>query len=217
VEHDRVGGVRDDRVSGLHHQVTGGAADVDALVPHGREHVFYTAPDAVISDPATTVHGRLDAAAIANLGLPSDATAYVCGPETFMTDLTAALVAAGIAADRVHTERFGGRTPINPGLTAEDRPSPHPPAGEPGTGPHVTFARSGLTVRWRPELPSLLDLAEACDVPTRWTCRTGVCHTCVTPVLAGTVRYATEPLEPPAAGETLVCCAQPTDDLVLDL
>ena len=42
---------------------------------------------------------------------------------------------------------------------------------------------------------SLLELAEACDVPTRWSCRTGVCHTCITPLLSGDVTY-----DPDAAG-----------------
>jgi ferredoxin len=81
----------------------------------------------------------------------------------------------------------------------------------------VTFVRSGLSVRWPESSRSLLDLAEGCDVPTRWSCRTGVCHTCVTPVLAGGVDYAPEPLEPPAAGEVLICCSRPSGDLVLDL
>jgi ferredoxin len=94
--------------------------------------------------------------------------------------------------------------------------SPHQPAGEPGTGPTVTFARSGLTVRWRDQDSSLLELAEACDVPTRWSCRSGVCHTCVTPVIAGAISYRPDPLELPAAGQALVCCARPTEDLVLD-
>ena len=55
----------------------------------------------------------------------------------------------------------------------------------PGTGPRITFARSGLAVNWSPDFPSLLELAEACDVPTRYSCRSGVCHTCVTAVIEG--------------------------------
>jgi hypothetical protein len=43
------------------------------------------------------------------------------------------------------------------------------------------------------------------------TVHTGVwvCHTCVTPLLAGGVTYSPDPLEPPADGEVLICCAQP--------
>jgi ferredoxin len=81
----------------------------------------------------------------------------------------------------------------------------------------VTFVRSGLTVNWNPVHSSLLELAEACTVPVRWSCRTGVCQTCRTGLVAGTVSYAPDPVEPPADGEILVCCAQPASEVILDL
>ncbi|MER7278761.1 2Fe-2S iron-sulfur cluster-binding protein [Dactylosporangium sp. NPDC000244] len=90
------------------------------------------------------------------------------------------------------------------------------PPGEPGDGPRVTFARSGVSAAV-PPAGSILDLADACDVPTRWSCRTGVCHTCETPLLAGEVTYSPEPLEPPDAGSVLICCARPGTDVVLDM
>jgi ferredoxin len=84
-------------------------------------------------------------------------------------------------------------------------------------GPQVAFARSGLTVYWDPGQASLLDLAEACDVPVRWSCRTGVCHTCETGLMSGAVSYAPDPVDEPAAGSVLICCSQPRGDVVLDL
>jgi ferredoxin-NADP reductase len=177
-----------------------------ASLPHGREHVYYTSET-----------GRLTRDALSTLDLPADATAYLCGPDTFMAAMRESLVSLGFEASRVHSELFGGVSAINPGLTGVVRKTPHLPPGVAGTGPAVTFARSGLTVPWSEEYPSLLEFAEACDVPTRWSCRTGVCHTCVTPVLSGRVDYDPDPLEPPAAGEALVCCARPREDVVLDL
>ena len=97
------------------------------------------------------------------------------------------------------------------------RQTPHPPAGQSGSGPTIEFARSNLAVRWSGDYASLLELAEACDVPVRWSCRTGVCHSCETRLVCGTVRYGPDPVEPPADGSTLLCCAQPAGDLVLDL
>jgi ferredoxin len=94
---------------------------------------------------------------------------------------------------------------------------PHAPAGPPGTGPEVAFARSGLTIRWGAGYGSLLELAEACDVPVRWSCRTGVCHSCETALMAGTVGYSPDPVDEPAEGSVLICCSQPSADLVLDL
>jgi ferredoxin-NADP reductase/MOSC domain-containing protein YiiM len=167
------------------------------------EHVFYT------------TQRRLTPDALTDLSLPADATAYICGPQSFMTGIRDALVGIGLDAGQVHSELFGTLAPINPGVTTVTLTPPHQPPGPPATGPQVTFARSGLTVRSAGG--SLLELAEACDVPTRWSCRTGVCHTCVTPVLSGTVEYEPLPLEPPDPGQVLVCCAQPETDVVLDM
>ena len=85
----------------------------------------------------------------------------------------------------------------------------------PGTS--SSFARSAVSAPWGAGYPALLEFAEACDVPTRWACRTGVCHTCETPLLSGAVRYDPEPLDAPAAGNVLICCAQPTEGVVVDL
>lgn len=177
-------------------------------LPHAHEKVFYT---------GVAPKQRLTADTLSELDLPTDSSAYLCGPAQFMTDLRDALVGRGLNPNRVHSELFGTLAPINPGITDITKTPPHQPAGPPGTGPRITFARSGLTVRWSEDSPSLLELAEACDVPTRWSCRTGVCHTCVTPVLSGDVRYDPPPLEAPPAGQVLVCCARPDNDVVLDL
>ena len=81
----------------------------------------------------------------------------------------------------------------------------------------MTFGRSGLTARWDNRYGSVLELAEACRVPVRWSCRTGVCHTCETGLVSGEVAYEPEPIDRPALGNVLVCCARPLDDLVVDL
>lgn len=178
---------------------------VEAL-PNARHQIIYTADT-----------GRPDEQVIAALNLPCDADAYLCGPNRFMDDMRGALVVAGIDAAHIHTELFGALPPINPGIVDSPRPAPHRPAGPAGTGPPVSFSRSGVTVNWSPEYPSILELAEACDVPTRFSCRSGVCHTCVTPVIGGATVYDQPPLELPPDGTVLICVAQPCEDLVLDL
>ncbi len=185
------------------------AAEAHALLaslPNAREHVFYSA----------TV-GRLSKDKLLALDIPAEASAYICGPASFMTDMRDALSAAGLDPGRIHTELFGALPSINPGLTGQASRPPHQPPGPAGTGPMVTFARSGISARFGAAGRSLLELADACDVPSRWSCRTGVCHTCVTPLLSGSVSYAPDPLEPPAAGEVLICCARPSADIVLDM
>jgi ferredoxin-NADP reductase/MOSC domain-containing protein YiiM len=178
---------------------------IDSL-PNARQRVFYTADT-----------GRPDQLAIAALELPRESDVYLCGPDQFMADMRRALASAGIDPARIHTELFGTLPPINPGITDAPRRTPHPPDGPAGTGPSISFSRSGITVNWSDEYGSILELAEACDVPTRFSCRSGVCHTCVTPVIEGTAGYRRMPLESPPAGTVLICTAQPSEGLVLDL
>jgi ferredoxin-NADP reductase/MOSC domain-containing protein YiiM len=193
------------------------ATDLIGRLATARSLVYYTTPRHPLAPDSGVRAGRLTAGVITRLGLPTDANAYVCGPEPFMDDVATALAGVGVGPARIHTERFGSRSRINPGLVGVDAPPPHQPPGQPGVGPAVTFARSGLTTAWSDAYSSVLELAEACDVPTRWSCRTGVCHTCVTSVLSGAASYEIPPLEAPGEGELLICSAQPTSDLVIDL
>ncbi|MBI3217174.1 MAG: MOSC domain-containing protein [Mycobacterium sp.] len=195
------------------------AAEVRELLdrlPHSHSQIYYSQPrpqDRLGVD--YTAAGRLSVDTLAELDLPADAEAYLCGPVGFMTEFSAGLATNGLAATQIHSELFGAAAALTPGIVAKAPVAPHIPAGPPGTGPNVQFARSGISAPWSGD--SLLEFAEACDVPTRWSCRTGVCHNCETPLLSGSVRYDPEPLEPPAVGNILICCSQPADDVVLDL
>ncbi|WP_342731154.1 MOSC and FAD-binding oxidoreductase domain-containing protein [Bradyrhizobium sp. B117] len=197
------------------------AAEVRGLLaglPHHHSHVCYSAPDP--DDRAEVDYdtaGRLDAPLLERLDVPRDGDFYLCGPAAFMSDLTTGLAALGVTPDRIHTELFGSQPSLTPGIAAAPKMPAHLPAGAPGPGPMVSFARSGLNVCWGPTYASLLELAEACDVPVRWSCRTGVCHNCESGLVAGTVSYAPNPLDAPAEGNVLICCAQPQGDVVIDL
>jgi ferredoxin-NADP reductase/MOSC domain-containing protein YiiM len=185
---------------------------------HCRSYVCYSRPgpqDRLGSD--FDAPGHLDVTALQQLGVPHDADFYLCGPPKFLQDFRVGLVAWGVGASRVHTEVFGPGEPITPGVAAVAARPPHQPAGPAGAGPQVSFARSGLAVAWDPKYQSLLELAEACDVPVRWSCRTGVCHTCESGMISGTVSYRPEPLQPPADGNVLICCSQPREEVVVDL
>ena len=189
-----------------------------AGLAHGHRHICYSHPapgDIQGRDYQTA--GRLTADVLAELDVPRDADAYLCGPAGFMAEMSAALASLGIAGPRVHTEIFGAAPSSTPGIAPAPARPPHPPSGASGDGPQVAFSRSGLTVRWSQDYASLLELAEACDVPVRWSCRIGVCHTCETGLLSGTVGYTPEPVDEPAAGDALICCSQPAGDLTLDL
>jgi len=165
--------------------------------------------------------GHMATPAFEALGVPREGDFYLCGPEGFLAGMTAALLAWGVARQRIHSEAFAGGPSLTPGIRGAVARAPHPPVDEGSAAraaPSVSFARSGLTVRWRPDRDqSLLELAEACDVPVRWSCRAGVCHNCESGIVSGEVAYRPDPLSPPAQGSILICCARPVGDVVLDL
>jgi ferredoxin-NADP reductase/MOSC domain-containing protein YiiM len=197
--------------------LAGEARDLLKSLPHTREHLFYSHATAAELHRDNAVAGHVTKDTLAALRLPPSSQAYICGPPAYMADVSDALSAIGIGPSSIHRELFGALPATNPGVVGQPALAPHPPPGPPGTGPLVTFARSGISTPFGDGWHSLLDLADACDVPSRWSCRTGVCHTCVTPLLSGDVAYSPDPLEAPAEGQVLVCCSQPRDDVVLDM
>ena len=196
------------------HSFASEARGLLASLPNVRTHVFYSRPG-----PGDEYDhaGRLTASMLAELEPPRDAEAYLCGPVPFMDEISAGLAAIGLEASHIHTEPFGPAAGLTPGIASAPARAPHPPAGEPGSGPTIEFARSNLAIPWSDDYASLLELAEACDVPVRWSCRTGVCHNCESTLIAGAVDYDPEPVEPPATGSALICCSRPHDAVVLDL
>jgi ferredoxin-NADP reductase len=185
----------------------------------GRSHVCYTRPgahDMMGEDFDAT--GRLSRSVFDELGIPREADVYLCGPNSFMADMKAALAALDVAPERIHVEIFNGGESMTPGIVGAATRAPHLPADDANTGPLVSFARSGVAAHWKAAAyRSILELAEACDVPVRWSCRTGVCHNCESGLVSGAVAYGPQPLEMPADGNLLVCCSQPTRDVVIDL
>jgi ferredoxin-NADP reductase/MOSC domain-containing protein YiiM/ferredoxin len=210
-----VHGARD----GQHHPF---AVEVRRLMlglEHGRSWVCYSRPgpqDKMGKD--FDAGGHLSRAVFEEVGVPRDADVYLCGPTPFMAAMKEALAGLGLAPERIHVEIFNGGESLTPGVVGAATRAPHPPKDEAGTGPLVSFARSGIAAHWKASgYQSILELAEACDVPVRWSCRTGVCHNCESGLVSGAVVYAPEPLDQPADGNVLVCCSQPIRDVVIDL
>src|SRR6202451_2125272 len=183
----------------------------------GRGYIVYSRPaptDQVGAD--FDAPGHIDTALLERIGVSRNSDFYLCGPSSFLENMRDGLRNWGVLAENVHTEIFGALESITPGM-AQVAHTPHLPQGPPGSGPPVSFARSGITVAWDRKFASLLELAEACDVPVRWSCRIGVCHTCMTGLIDGSIIYHPEPLERPAPGNVLVCCSQPNAGVTLDL
>jgi ferredoxin len=135
-----------------------------------------------------------------------------------MAGMKETLATLRVAPERIHVEIFNGSESMTPGVVGAATRAPHLPPDDPNTGPLVSFARSGIAAHWKASAyQSILELAEACDVSVRWSCRTGVCHSCESGLVSGPVVYGPEPLDQPANGNVLVCCSQPSGDVVIDL
>ncbi len=198
------------------------AAEVRRLVlalAHGRSCVFFSRPaslDKIGED--FDARGRLSRSTFDAVGVPREADVYLCGPNRFMADMKEALSTFGIEQERIRIEIFNGSEPVTPGVVGATTRIPHLLKDDAGAGPLVSFARSGIAAHWNPSAyQSILELAEACDIPVRWSCRTGVCHSCESGLVSGEVAYGPEPLDKPADGNILVCCSQPIRDVAIDL
>ena len=203
---------------GTHHAFADEARRLLGSLRMGRSHVAYSRPrDDDELCRAYDGEGRLDLALLQRLGVPRSADFYVCGPAGLNEALSSSLKLWGVAAGRVHTEVFGAGEAFAPGVVGGEHVAPHAPEGKAGVGPKVVFTRSNLVVPWDERFASLLELAEACAVPARWSCRTGVCHSCECMLIDGSVRYAPEPLDAPTEGNALICCATPVTEVQLDL
>src|SRR6516164_3439706 len=202
-----------------HHPFAAEVRRLMAALTHGRSYVCYSRPgsrDRVGED--FDAIGHLSRSALDEVGVPQQADVYLCGPTHFMADMKEALATFGVAPERIHVEMFTGSESMTPGVVGATKRAPHLPNDDANAGSLVSFARSGIAAHWKASAyQSILELAEACDVPVRWSCRTGVCHNCESGLVSGEVAYEPQPLEQPADGNLLVCCSQPIRDVVIDL
>ncbi len=202
-----------------HHPFAAEVLGLMVALPNGRSYVCYSRPgsrDKIGQDFDAT--GHLSRAVFDEVGVRRDADVYLCGPTRFMADMKEALATLGVSPERIHIELFNGSESMTPGVVGASTRAPHLPKDDANTGPLVSFARSGIGAHWKASAyQSILELAEACDVPVRWSCRTGVCHSCESGLVSGAAVYAPEPLEKPADGNVLVCCSHPIGDVVVDL
>jgi len=187
-------------------------------LPHCHSLIGYSQPER--SDRIGVDYdfqGHLGLSSLEQMNVPKESNFYLCGPARFLAELNASLVSYGVLENRIHSEVFGAGSSVTPGIANAQAGSPHPPPGDAGKGPTVAFTRSGLSVPWDDKFRSLLELAEACNVPVKWSCRAGVCHMCECGLVDGKLLYSPDPLDQPALGNALICCSTPMEAVALDL
>ena len=167
-------GARDGRQHAFGQEVDG----LLASLPQAHRIVAYSRPGEDDAPGANfDLTGRITIGTISEADIPAGAEYYICGPDGFMREISAGLTAHGVPPEQVSMEVFGAKpaVAVAPGLGGARR-APHQPDSPAGDGPPITFSRSGLTAPWDPSYTSLLEFAEACDVPVSFGCRTGVCR-----------------------------------------
>jgi ferredoxin-NADP reductase/MOSC domain-containing protein YiiM/predicted pyridoxine 5'-phosphate oxidase superfamily flavin-nucleotide-binding protein len=181
-------------------------------------HIRYSDPspdDTEVCNYDST--GRIDIALLKQVLPFDDYEFYLCGPPPFMKSLYCGLLSLGVAETRIHYEFFGPASL----LTEEAGPCGQAPARsaeeELAGEMEVTFARSGLTAVWDSTCETILDLAELHGLSPAYSCRSGICHTCVCKLVEGEVDYIEEPLDMPDSGSVLICCSKPKSTVVIEV
>ena len=158
--------------------------------------------------------GHVDAALLERLLPDEGVDYYLCGPTPFLKSVFNGLLAGGVAEDRIHYEFFGPASALREGdvagLAGGD-------CVECSSAIEVTFKRSGVTGNWNPSYGTLLDMAEGMGLSPPYSCRSGICQTCICSIEQGEVEYVEEPLDSPGDDAVLICCSRPKTDVVIDI
>jgi ring-1,2-phenylacetyl-CoA epoxidase subunit PaaE len=163
------------------------------------------------------LHGRLDGEKVRVLLralVPADSVdhVFICGPTGMSEDIEATCLDIGIAAERIHVERFvsglGGR--------------PRPKAVIAASAPPKAIASLIIDGKRRDvpvaEDESILDAALRAGMDLPFACKGGMCSTCRAKLVEGDARmevnYSLEPWEL-NAGFVLTCQARPVSERVV--
>jgi ferredoxin-NADP reductase/phenylpropionate dioxygenase-like ring-hydroxylating dioxygenase large terminal subunit/ferredoxin len=183
--------------------------------PNFRVHVCYSHSDE--NDVVGVSHDADGTVSLDTLKqvLPfGDYDFYLCGPAGFMRALYEGLTGMGIATNRIFYESFGPATVLKREAPLSEQTTPAEAIPAP-----VRFVRSDISSEWSRDRGTLLEFAESLGIAPQFSCRSGICGTCATPILGGAVDYLEEPVAPREPGEVLICCSvpRPGAGLVLDI
>ncbi len=157
--------------------------------------------------------GYVDAALIQELVGGPEAEFFLCGSPAFMQSLREGFQEWGVPDTRVFFESF------SKGSKASSASQPSPEAtGENAQEAKIVFAQSGKTLTWREGDGTILEFAEANNINPPYSCRVGVCGTCMCNLQEGKVAYQEEPTASIDEGAALICISKPkTAKVVLEV
>jgi glycine betaine catabolism B len=153
----------------------------------------------------------------------ADRVVFCCGPAPYMAAVRRMLVEAGFDMENYHEESFSfddltmkefGACATNDAAADEEEPG----AASEAKTYSVNFVRSGRDFTCA-EDENVLDAAYAAGLSPPSSCGQGMCGTCKTTLLSGTVDMqhngGIRPREI-AQNKVLICCSKPLSDLTID-
>ncbi len=195
--------------------------EINALsASHSNLHVIYCYSRPTATDTGKYhQQGYVDSALIQNIVAPemqklcgsTEADYFLCGSPSFMDALRNGLREWGVPDRNVNFESFAKAMPKTT-TPVRDLPTENTDSQE------IVFSKSGKTLTWNPADGTLLDFAEANGLNPDYSCRAGVCGTCMCKISEGEVEYEEEPSASVDPGSVLICISKPkTARVVLDL
>jgi len=146
-------------------------------------------------------------------GTTEKAEYFLCGSPSFMDSLRDGLREWGVPDGQVFFESFSKPKATPKAVMAEAIAGTNDISSA-----EVTFAKSGKTATWTPDQGTLLEFAEAQGLDPAYSCRDGICLTCMCAIEEGEVHYEEPPTGTPDEGTVLICISQPkTEQVVLSL
>jgi uncharacterized protein len=156
--------------------------------------------------------GYVDAALIKKL-VKQEAEYFLCGSPSFMQSIMQGLKESGVPDVEVFFESFG-----KPMKVASESQPPAATIGEEVQEAEIIFTNSGKTLNWKQGDGSILEFAEANNINPPFSCRAGICGTCMCRISGGEVAYQEEPTAAIDEGSVLICISQPgSSRVVLDI
>jgi uncharacterized protein len=195
--------------------------EINALrANHPNLHVIYCYSRPTATDTGKYhQQGYVDSTLIQNIVAPemqqlcgsTEADYFLCGSPSFMDALMDGLRMCGVSDRHVMFESFAKAMP-KATETVGDLTTPQSDPVE------IVFSKSGKTHTWNPSDGTILEFAEANGLSPDYSCRAGVCGTCMCRILEGEVEYEESPSASVDAGSVLICISKPkTARVVLDL
>ncbi len=146
---------------------------------------------------------------------------YMCGPPPFMQAMYNLLTDLGIDRTRIVYEFFGPASLLSMTTTINSEPVKVVVESSPSPAPKdaltIEVRSSGKRLIWDDTADSLLSFLESHGENPPFSCRAGVCASCLQDLVSGDVDYVEDPLDEVPSGKVLLCCCKPATSIVLNL